>query len=124
MKKNIIYLPATQIVKQIKSGELAISEVVEAFLTQIEKYNSKVNAIFDIRNKDDILREVEEKSKLLKEGAIGPLFGLPMTVKDNFGTKGLKGSNGHPLYRNYVAKQDAILVKKLKHLIPSVHFLK
>lgn len=114
MKQDIVYLPAHQIVKQIKSGDLTIVEVVEAFLAQIEKYNPKVNAIFDMRQRDDIMKEAEEKSRLLHNGPTGALYGLPMTVKDNFRVKGLKGSNGHPLYRNFVPEQDAVLVKKLK----------
>lgn len=114
MKENIVYLPAHQIIKQIKAGELTIAEVVESFLAQIEQHNPRVNAIFDLRQKDDIMREVEEKSTLRDDRRRGPLFGLPMTVKDNVWVKGLKGSNGHPLYRDFVAKQDAVLVKKLK----------
>ena len=114
MKQSIIYLPAHQIVEQIKSGELLITEVVEAFLTQIETFNPKINAVFDMRPRDEIMKEAEEKSRSLHTGSAGPLYGLPITIKDNFWVKGLKVSNGHPLYRNFVANEDAVLVEKLK----------
>ncbi|MEM9671968.1 MAG: amidase [Cyclobacteriaceae bacterium] len=115
MSEKIVYLPAHQLVKLIKSGELTIPEVVEAFLKQIERYNPQINAIFNMRRRDDIMKEAEEKSKLRKDAPLGPLHGLPMTVKDNFWVKGLKVSNGHPLYRNFVANQDALLIQKLKN---------
>ena len=115
MQENIIYLTASQIVDQIKSRKLSVTEVVTVFLAQIERHNSIINAIFDIRDKEDILEEAQEKDRLLNEGIVMQLHGLPITIKDNLWVEGLKVSNGHPLYRNFVADKDAELVKRLKN---------
>ncbi|WKN41346.1 amidase [Tunicatimonas pelagia] len=114
MQREIIYASASEIVRRIQSKECAVTDVVTAFLGQIEQYNPDINAIFDLRTREDLLTEAQEKDQALREGQPGPLHGLPMTIKDNFWVKGLKVSNGHPLYRNFVANEDAELVKKLK----------
>ena len=114
--EQIQFLSATEILRKIHTGELSVVEVVSAFLAQIKKHNPRINAITDIRSEEDILLEAKEKDDLLKQGVrLGSLHGLPMTVKDAFNVKGLKTSNGHPLYRKHVATDDAELVKRLKH---------
>ena len=115
MKDDLVYLPARTILHKIRNREVSAVEVVTAFLTQIEECNPILNAICDLRSREDILKEARQKDEMLLQGEVGALHGLPMTVKDCFWVKGLKTSNGHPLYWNYVAQEDAELVKRLKN---------
>lgn len=115
MESSIIYLSAREVVARIKAQEVSVVEVVTAFLDRIDQLNPAVNAISDLRTRKDILAEAEEKDEMLQAGNIRTLHGLPMTIKDCFWVKGLKTSNGHPAYRNYVAEEDAELVKRLKN---------
>jgi amidase len=113
--ENIIFESAASIVLKIKSKEVSVVEIVEAYLNQIEKHNAKVNAIYELRDKADILQEAKEKDLQVVNGCeLGLLHGIPITIKDSFLVKDLKTSNGDPLLRNYVATEDAELVKKLK----------
>lgn len=113
--KDIIYTSATELVAKIKSQKLTVVDVVTAFLEQIKKHNPSINAIFELRSEEDILQEAIEKDKQLQSGqTTGLLHGLPITIKDSFLVKELKNSNGDPLLRNYVATEDAELVKRLK----------
>ena len=98
-----------------KSRSIGGGSSVTAFLTQVEKCNPTINAICDLRSREDVLKEARQKDEMLLQGEVGALHGLPMTVKDCFWVKGLKTSNGHPLYRHYVAQEDAELVKRLKN---------
>ena len=114
--KDITYRSARTLVNEIKSREISVVEVVTCFLNQIKKYNPVVNAIFELRNEEEIINEARKKDEQIKTGkAAGLLFGLPLTVKDSFLVKGLKNSNGDPLLRNYIAEEDAELVKRLKN---------
>jgi amidase len=113
--KDIVFESASIIVQKIKSQELTVVQVVTAFLNHIERYNPIINAISDLRKRDDILDEVLLKDKEIVQGKqLGLLHGLPITIKDSFLVKGLKNSNGDPLLRNYTATEDAELVKRLK----------
>jgi len=115
MNYKITALSAKEIAVKIKSKELSVLRVITSYLEHIEKLNPIVNAISDIRSTEDILSEAKEKDLQLKNGAkIGPLFGIPITIKESFLVKGLKTTNGDPMLRNYIANEDAELVKRLK----------
>ena len=113
--ENLVFESASVLVEKIKSRELTVVELVTAFLNQIEKYNPKINAICDLRNREAILDEARQKDLEIEQGnPLGLLHGLPLTIKDSFFVKGLINSNGDPLLRNYIATEDAELVKRLK----------
>lgn len=116
MSKEIISLSANQIAFKIKNKEISVTQTVEAFLNQIERINPLVNAISDIRKKEDILNEAKEKDLQIQKGEkLGALFGLPISIKESFLVKGLKTTNGDPMLRNNIAQEDAELVKRLKN---------
>lgn len=114
--KNIVFTSAYELVENIKSKKISVVEVVTAFLNQIKQHNPKINAICDLKNEEDILREAAQKDEEIKQGKqLGLLHGLPLTIKDSFLVKGLKTSNGDPMLRNYIAIEDAELIKRLKN---------
>ena len=115
MNIKLVYLSARELVRRISVRECSAVETMTAFLSRIRQHNPAVNAICDMRSERDLLEEAAQKDQLLGEGERGLLHGLPMTVKDNFWVKGLKVSNGHPGFRNFVATEDAELIKRLKN---------
>lgn len=114
--KNLLKISASNLVSEIKLGKISVVEVVSFYLNRIKKYNGSINAIFELRDEEEILQEARLKDENLKIGKnTGLLYGLPLTIKDSFLVKGLKNSNGDPLLRNYVAEEDAELIKRLKN---------
>jgi amidase len=112
---KIVFKPAKEILSLIHNGQMSSKDVLLAFLDQIERYQIEINAITDLRSSEELIKEAEEKDLMLKNGQkMGPLHGLPMTVKDGFNVIGLISSMGSPFLKNYIAKEDAVLVKKLK----------
>ncbi len=113
---DIPYWPATIIVNKIRNKEISVECVVKSFLERIEKYNPEINAVVSMRDKAQIILEAKEKDRQIAKGIVlGALYGLPITVKDSFSVKGLSLSNGHPAYKNYIATEDAELIKRLKN---------
>lgn len=112
---KIVFKPAKEILSLIHNGQMSSKDVLLAFLDQIKRHQIEINAITDLRNSEELIKEAEEKDLMLKNGQkMGPLHGLPMTVKDGFNVRGLISSMGSPFLKNYIAKEDALLVKKLK----------
>jgi amidase len=112
---NIIFKSATELVKSVKAQKVSVVEVVTAFFNNIDINNPKINAVVELRDRKEILREATLKDEEIRLGKeTGLLHGLPLTVKDSFLVDGLKNSNGDPLLRNYIATEDAELVKRLK----------
>lgn len=98
---------ATELVENLRSGEIKASEVVEDCLDKIRELDPKINAFVTINQKAvDNAKEIEKEDK--------PLAGMPIAVKDNVETKGMKTTYGSKLYEEYTPEEDAILVERLK----------
>lgn len=111
---DLVFLPAFQMAEMIRTGKITSSEAVEAYLAQIEKHNRKLNAIvmLDVAGARKRAREADEA---FKRGEIwGPLHGVPVTIKDNYATAGLKTTSSIPSLADYVPKSDATVVRRIK----------
>jgi Asp-tRNA(Asn)/Glu-tRNA(Gln) amidotransferase A subunit family amidase len=95
-----------KIARLIKTREVSPVEVVEAHLEQISRLNPKLNAIVTIA--PDVL----ERAKAVEQG--GPLYGVPITIKDTIETAGLLTTSGSKMRSNYVPTSDAPAVARLK----------
>jgi len=96
---------AIKLVEALKSGEMKASELVERCLERIKLLNPKINAFVTLNPK-----AVEEA----KESQGKPLAGLPIAVKDNTLTKGLRTTFGSKLFEKFVPSEDSVIVERLK----------
>jgi len=70
------------VVSSFKAREFSVRELTEQYLENIKEKNDDVGAYIEVF--EDVVKEAEILDKELKEGArIGPLFGVPLAVKDN-----------------------------------------
>jgi len=97
---------AVDIVEKLKGGEIKAAEIVEDCLEKIERLNPKINAFVTLNEK-----AVEEARKA---DSSTPLAGLPVAIKDNVETKGIRTTYCSKLYENYVPEEDAVIVERLK----------
>ncbi len=113
-QNTILFSSASELAQHIKSGKLTSYEVVNAFIEQTEKYNHTYNAVVTL-NKTEALQRAKEADVALSKGEIwGKLHGVPITIKDNYRTKGLRTTAGYKPLENNVPDQDAEIVKLLK----------
>ena len=97
MNTDFIYLDATEIAELIRTGKASSAEVVQAHLDRIEAVDSKTNAVVTLA--DDPLDAARAADEKLAAGAeVGPLHGVPCTVKDGFDTAGVLTQRGSPIF--------------------------
>ena len=107
-------LSATDLSRSIRSGQRTASDAVDNALRRIRAANNRLNAIVTL-DEPGARRQAQEADAALERGENwGPLHGVPMTVKDQFDTKGVRTTYGLPPYRRWVPKRDAIMVARLK----------
>ena len=103
----------TRIAELIRSGAVSPVEVAEAHLDQIGKLNPHLNAIVTLA--PDVLEKAKEAESVLQGGGhVGPLHGVPVTIKDTIETAGLLSTSGSKLRADYIPAKDAPAVARLK----------
>jgi aspartyl-tRNA(Asn)/glutamyl-tRNA(Gln) amidotransferase subunit A len=113
MTNNIVQMDASRIAELIANRELSPVEVMKAHLDRIAEVNSKVNAIVTLA--DGALEAAEKAEKAVMSGAqLGPLHGVPFTVKDAIDTAGVLTQRGSPIFKGRVPDTDATVVARLK----------
>ncbi len=113
-RQELVFLPAYQLASLIRTGEVSSSEVVDAFLGQISLHNKKLNAIVTL-DEEGARKRAQQADEALSRGELwGPLHGVPITIKDNYATKGMKTTTSYPPLADYVPDFDATVVSRLK----------
>ncbi|WP_293444678.1 Asp-tRNA(Asn)/Glu-tRNA(Gln) amidotransferase subunit GatA [Persephonella sp.] len=98
----------------VKSKQIKPSEVVDSFLDRTSQIEPKINS-YVTNLIDKALEEAKKRDKELKNlDQIPDLFGLPIAVKDNISTKGIKTTCSSKILENYIPPFDATVVEKLK----------
>jgi amidase len=107
---ELCYASARQLARLIRTRKLSATEVMRAFIAQIERVNPKVNAIVTF-----LPEEALKQAKALdRRKAYGPLAGLPIAYKDLVETKGIRTTKGSLIYKDNVPLVDALIVERLK----------
>ena len=101
--------------KNIYDGTISSLEVVRMTIERINKLDRHINAIV-CRNFENALLEAKKADEKRLQGRfLGPLHGVPITIKEAFDLVGLPTTWGVAKYKNNVAKCDALVVEKLKN---------
>ena len=112
---DICFKDAVELAAMIRNREVSATEVMTAFLAQIERINPKVNAICTFIGEEASLRAAKQADDQLAKGfAPGPLHGLPHAVKDLVPTAGIKTTFGSRIYKDFVPDIDRLIVERLK----------
>lgn len=113
MTDQIVQMEATRIAELIAQREVSPVEVVKAHLDRIAEVNPKVNAIVTLAG--GALDAAKAAEAAVRTGArLGPLHGVPFTVKDGIDTAGVLTQRGSPIFKGRVAATDATVVARLK----------
>ena len=108
---DIPFTPARKLARLIRARKISATEVMRAFIAQIERVNPQVNAIVTFLP-EQALRQAKALDR--KKGAKPPLAGLPIAYKDLIETKGIRTTKGSLVHKDYVPEKDALLVERLK----------
>lgn len=103
----------TTLAALIRSREASPVDVVQAYLHRIAQINPKLNAIVTLAP-DVIEKAREAEAAVIRGNTLGPLHGIPITIKDTIETKGLRTTSGSALRADFVPDRDADAVARLK----------
>jgi aspartyl-tRNA(Asn)/glutamyl-tRNA(Gln) amidotransferase subunit A len=113
VSEEICYADATELARRVRAKEVSPVEVLNAHLERIEAVNPKINAIVTLVE-DASDRAKAAETAVVRGEALGPLHGVPFTIKDGVNTAGVRTTCGSRLYRGNVPAADATVVARLK----------
>ncbi|HZU42243.1 MAG TPA: amidase [Terriglobales bacterium] len=98
----------------IRERKLSPVEVVRAHYARIEHLNPKLNAFIELRQEAALAEAQAAEQPLIRGAKLGPLHGVPVSIKSSIAVAGLKFECGSPTLKAIVANEDAVLVRRLK----------
>jgi aspartyl-tRNA(Asn)/glutamyl-tRNA(Gln) amidotransferase subunit A len=111
---NLSALTLHEASKRLRSRELSSQELTEAVFQRISEAEEKVQSYLTLC-KDSALEQAKRADALLKAGAnLNPLLGIPIAVKDNFLTLGIKTTCASKILDDFIPPYDATVVKNIR----------
>jgi aspartyl-tRNA(Asn)/glutamyl-tRNA(Gln) amidotransferase subunit A len=113
-EEQICFMSAYEIADMIKRQELTSEEITEIVIERIQKINPIINAF--CTTTFELARVMaKEADRRTKNKEVLPLLnGIPTSIKDLVPVKGVRTTFGSKIFENYIPKEDAELVKRLK----------
>lgn len=111
---SLMSLTAVQLGEKIKNKEVTVLEATRAALDAIRAREESVNSFITV-DEEGALRRAEEVQKGIDDGSLtGPLAGVPVAIKDNMCTEGLKTTCASKILYNFIPSYTAEAVKNLE----------
>lgn len=112
---DLTFLSAVEMARRIREKRLSPVDLVDAHLAKIERLNPKLNAFVHV-NAEYVRREARRAELAVSKGdALGPLHGVPVSIKSSIDVAGMRCEAGTRLRAGRVAANDAPLVTRLRH---------
>jgi amidase len=114
MDNQTLLRPATDTARLLRNKELSSRELTAALLARIEEVNPALTAVVALRPEQALAEAAAADQAAARGGDLGPLHGVPITIKDAFDVAGLPTTWGNPAFAGHVAGSDAAVVRRLR----------
>jgi amidase len=108
------FAPAHELARSIREREISSRELLEAFVGRIERLNGTVNAVVTLDLERARAAATRADDAIERGEPVGPLHGLPITIKDALETEGIRSTGGAVELTDHVPTVDAVAVARVK----------
>jgi aspartyl-tRNA(Asn)/glutamyl-tRNA(Gln) amidotransferase subunit A len=113
-KADIPFLSATALGALIREKELSPLEAAEAYLNRIEAVDGVLHSYITVCREEALQAAREAEQAIVRGDYRGALHGVPVAVKDQFWTKGVRTTGGSRILADFLPDEDATVVARLK----------
>lgn len=108
------YSTALEIAAAIKNKDISATEITQTYIDRIEQYDTEINAVV-VRRFEAALKEAAEADARVQSGeALGPLHGVPMTIKESYVLADTPSTWGIEAFADNMSSEDGLAVARFK----------
>jgi aspartyl-tRNA(Asn)/glutamyl-tRNA(Gln) amidotransferase subunit A len=111
---ELAFLPVTELAALLRAKKLSPFELVRVFLERIERLNPRLNAYLTVLGDAAAAEARQAEREIARGGWRGPLHGIPIALKDNIWTRGVRTTAGSKILADFVPAEDAAIVARLR----------
>ena len=113
-QRDIPFLTVAELAQLIESREVSPVEVTQAYLDRIDDLDFKFNAYLAVSRREALEAAREAEDAIARGDYRGPMHGIPVAVKDQLWTKGVRTTGGTRILADFVPDEDATIIANLK----------
>jgi aspartyl-tRNA(Asn)/glutamyl-tRNA(Gln) amidotransferase subunit A len=111
---DLAWIPATRLAELVRGKQVSPVEVVETVLARIERLNGTLNCFATVTAEEARDAAVAAEVAVMTGESLGPLHGVPVSIKDLVFTRRVATTGGSRLFADHVPEEDAVCVERLK----------
>lgn len=111
---TLLTMSIAELAPQIKARALSPVELTEAALAQADRLQPRLNSFITLLHEQARLRAKEQEAALMRGEYHGPLHGIPIGIKDNIATAGIRSTVGSKVLAKHIPTEDAYVVSRCK----------
>ena len=114
MDQEVCFASATDLRESIVSKKVSVPELVELFYRRIDEFNPKLNSYLALCPDQAIADAHAAQDAVQRGGPLGPLHGIPISIKDLELTRGIPSTVGSLVFRDRVPDIDSVVVERVR----------
>ncbi|SEP68129.1 amidase [Solimonas aquatica] len=111
---DLVFLSASKLAQLVRDKRVSARQLVAAFYARIDAVNPKINAVVQFCRERAYQEADAADASLARGQLLGPLHGVPMTIKDSWDTAGVISTGGTQGRANFIPEHDATVVARLR----------
>ena len=112
---NIVELTVHELQEKIKNKELTITQIVEAYIERIKEKEPKIEAFITLQLEEALNQAKKIDEEILNGKEISSLMGIPIGIKDNICTKGIRTTAASKMLENFISPYNATVMEKINN---------
>ncbi len=111
---TVLDMDATEMAEKIATQQITSLQATNIYISHLQKINPRVNCLVEERFEQARQEAQSADEQIAKDEARGRLFGVPISMKESFDVAGMITSGGIPARKDYIAKEDAEVVARIR----------
>lgn len=111
---SLLTLTLSELAPRIKAKDISPVEITEAALAQAERLQPTLNTFITLLRDQALSQAKAQEAALMRGEYSGPLHGIPIGIKDNIATAGIRTTVGSKVLANHIPAEDAHVVSRCK----------